>query len=423
MEPGRETSYPTGKGNYVTFVKDANGQISVNGGEKFHAPHSDAVMSQVARTSAQFAGDVMFNFNDLPGFVKRAVGNKQALFSVFNPYLSWSHKASELPGKPGIMSNVLGYNPTHGAITNSPILQRQKAKAFGKLAMRRLALHQSLRGAYSVYDDKGVGQERAYPGQTALTVADPASDGLRSMMMVDLSSGSFSVVADAALRIIMNSGIWAKEAVYSFFVGHPSNDYREMLRNGTETEKNAARLYYMHKSGDLATSKTYAGYFGITGTILHKQLDYLTGGDSTMADAVRSTMKMITGGDLEMLGEAATEIIFPNTTTTSRKFHPSLKKKEAFASWLIGTTFRFGMREVPLKGKHGLLANIDRRAAAVRKGYVLPLQKELAIAKSRGDVDSIQKLTENIRITKRVIEETKRMYKQRANETRAKTRE
>lgn len=411
VEPGRTMQLPTGKGAYVTLVKNANGEISINGGKTFHAPDSPEVMNQVARTSAQFAGDVMFNFNDLPGFVKKSVGNKQVMMSIFNPYLSWSHKASELPGKPGIMSNVLGYNPAHGVITDSPALQRSKSKAFAKLAMKRLALGQSMRGAGKIYDDKGIGQARSWPGTTAMTLASPTSDGVRAMEMTDLSSVHFSVIADAALRLML-SGV---NGAYTMIANKTAEDYKDMLRNGSETQKNAARLYFMSKSGDLASAKTLAGYFGITGTILRAQMKAIDTGTG-IPQAMRSTMRMMVGGDITTLTEAAIEITMPNTDITSRKFYPSLKRKEAFAGWFIGNFFRFGMREIPLKGNRGVMATIDRRVRSVQDHWIKPFEKDLAVARSRGDVEAMKSLKETIKASESVLRSTEKLYRKSAQE-------
>ena len=251
-----------------------------------------------------------------------------------------------------------------------------------------------------------------------MTIASPASNGVRSMEMADLSSGHFSVVADAALRLML-SGV---NGAYTMIANKSTEDYKDMLRNGSETQKNAARLYFMHKSGDLATAKTLAGYFGITGTILRAQMKAIETGTG-IPQAMRSTMRMVVGGDITTLAEAAVEITMPNTDITSRKFYPSLQRKEAFAGWFMGNFFRFGMREIPLKGDRGVMSTIDRRARSVQQHWILPLEKDLAVAHSRGDIDAIKSLQETIKANENALQSTVKIYTDSAKEALRKVRD
>jgi hypothetical protein len=118
------------------------------GGKRFSNPTSRTVPMNdpqidriIGDASAVPAQDIFFDYTDVPNYVKRLRSN--SLTGIASPFVTWSYKAMDLPGKPGLLTKVLSGEPM--IATNDPkIFMRQSGQQMA-LATRRAATMSALR--------------------------------------------------------------------------------------------------------------------------------------------------------------------------------------------------------------------------------------------------------------------------------------
>jgi hypothetical protein len=394
MEAGTEAHLNMGKGRYLTVKKELDGEVTI--GKRKIALDSDVAMKAIAESSTQFAKNILFDFNDMPLFVKRMVGKKGVLTSIFNVYFPWAFKASELPGKKGLMSNIAAYDPMGGMQTNSPMLNRRRAKEFAKLAMRRAMIQEGLRGVAHQYEDQGLGEMMNYDAQENMLITNPYTKDVAFIEQMNMGSASPAVMADAALRLMSTGAIYATqgarlaarglgfETVASMF-GKTPQQYADVLRDKkgvySEQEHQAARLYALHASGRLSNLKQLGNYFGITGGMFNNFIKDMEKGKFRTGTTIQF-LRMMVGGDATVMLEAAAAAGAPEKDWSSRHMMGGddvEPRMEAFGKWWFARAFRFGFREKQLYGKKGGLQRfISNRKNMLKDTFLKPAEDEAA---------------------------------------------
>ncbi len=394
MEAGTEAHLNMGKGRYLTVKKELDGEVTI--GKRKIALDSDVAMKAIAESSTQFAKNILFDFNDMPLFVKRMVGKKGVLTSIFNVYFPWAFKASELPGKKGLMSNIAAYDPMGGMQTNSPMLNRRRAKEFAKLAMRRAMIQEGLRGVAHQYEDQGLGEMMNYDAQENMLITNPYTKDVAFIEQMNMGSASPAVMADAALRLMSTGAIYAGQGaskvlrgmgfktVASMF-GKTPQQYADVLRDKkgvySEQEHQAARLYALHASGRLSNLKQLGNYFGITGGMFNNFIKDMEKGKFRTGTTIQF-LRMMVGGDATVMLEAAAAAGAPEKDWSSRHMMGGddvEPRMEAFGKWWFARAFRFGFREKQLYGKKGGLQRfISNRKNMLKDTFLKPAEDEAA---------------------------------------------
>lgn len=398
LEIGTPMQLPLGKGRFIEVQRTSDGFVRF--GKRKLAMDSPEALGYLAEHSKIFADSTLFDMNDMPGFVRGAVGRHSVAMSIFNAYFPWAFKASEWPGKKGLMSNIAAYDPLGGIQTNSVAINKLRAKEFAKLAMRRTVIQAGLRSAAQERDDQGLSKYTGWDATSNPILMNPYSTDMAVVETMDLGSMTPAVMADAALRIMNTATLevsgrvskLARGAGMTYIAnlfGKSREQYRDVINNPdkyNETERNAARLYQLHTSGNITSLKMVASYLGLTGGMFNQFVTDLDKGRFRTGTQLQF-LRMTVGGTATAMLEAAGEAADPTANMTSRKMLKQTDtgaRKENFGKWWFANLFRFGFRERQLLGSDGGVERyITRRKSMINAAYIKPLEDRKKVARSK----------------------------------------
>lgn len=204
LEPGQSIWLDQGGGNYTKLHRDDAGELRMNNAA---ATQTD-VYTALARQATRSAAAALFDFNETGLMFKGLV--KGGKFGVFNELGSWFFKSLEMPGRQGIFSTAMFFDPRSSYLTTSPKLLEKKAKSFTALMLRRSALHTSVRAVQDIQaqalgdDNSPIAGAFGYGGVSATKVSghDPDESGY-DVNVMDISSaawtGTLAIQAEAAV--------------------------------------------------------------------------------------------------------------------------------------------------------------------------------------------------------------------------------
>jgi hypothetical protein len=211
---GKTMSLDTGGGNRALLYRDDAGQLRLNGKVAEQVDIDAALAKQATRASAA----ALFDFNEAGLLFKKMFKGQTP--GVFNELGSWFAKALEMPGRQGIFSTAMNFDPKTAYLTNDPGLQAGKAAALTGLMVRRTALHASGR-AVQDENERRVGGAVGYARGPTTSTSRGADDGSGyDVNIADLSSSSWmealllqaeSAVAAAGLVRDLLSSLYTKE--------------------------------------------------------------------------------------------------------------------------------------------------------------------------------------------------------------------
>ena len=398
LEIGTPMQLPLGKGRFIEVQRTSDGFVRF--GNRKLAMDSPEALGYLAEHSKMFADSTLFDMNDMPGFVRGAVGRHSVAMSIFNAYFPWAFKASEWPGKKGLMSNIAAYDPLGGIQTKSVAINKLRAKEFAKLAMRRTVIQAGLRGAAQERDDQGLSKYTGWDATSNPILMNPYSTDMAVVETMDLGSMTPAVMADAALRIMNTATLevsgrvskLARGAGMTYIAnlfGKSREQYRDVINNPdkyNETERNAAKLYQLHTSGNITSLKMVASYLGLTGGMFNQFVTDLDKGRFRTGTQLQF-LRMTVGGTATAMLEAAGEAADPTANMTSRKMLKQTDtgaRKENFGKWWFANLFRFGFRERQLLGSDGGVERyITRRKDMINEAYIKPLEDRKKVARSK----------------------------------------
>lgn len=200
LEAGREVALLPGKKKAYVLKRLADGEFEVRvPGQRSQkiGYESQAMFDLVAETAARNAKETLFDFRDVPNYLKNLSGLAGPMSSV-SLFLTWAHKAMEIPGKSGILTSAVGFEPLANIRTNSPTLGAQRAAGLSKLGIKRSVLL----GQAQYYASKNATKEMmgvgGYPNEAASYTPGPKED---TALKTAVSSGNPWSMVDAQLRI------------------------------------------------------------------------------------------------------------------------------------------------------------------------------------------------------------------------------
>jgi len=142
VEPGRDVTLMPSRGRYINMRKNADGSWTVfqRGSSQKISSSSQQYYNLLADTAARTARETLVDFNKTPTALKR-LQSKASFLTPVSMFFTWAHQTMELPGKPGIFSGALNFEPLGHVRTNSPKLLQAQSLGLLKTASKRASLN------------------------------------------------------------------------------------------------------------------------------------------------------------------------------------------------------------------------------------------------------------------------------------------
>lgn len=348
LEPGRTVRLDVGNGRVITVTAEAGGSFKVR--DKAGRPTQMQIGTEpldrvIAKAAIRAAADTLFDFNDLPQFVKK-LGASRNVFNAFNPFAAWAFKAMELPGKKGLVGHMLSFDPSTRYITDSPILAARRAKRMGALSLRRGALaavNQSMarqQGSGLLKDLYGYGGANA---AMRMDLEAPEDEDRYNISYGD----DPAVMADAQWRALQ----LGLTGIGDFFGLNRYGKLAQQQRSKdgkplTTQERRLLALNSKLRAGKIASHRDVAALFGYTGGIFSRAGEAFAEGNLTKG-AVAAT-GLVLGGTAAAGLDAAVAAARPADSAmhgrrTLRK--PGGGRYESLEGYVLNRIIGLGYRE------------------------------------------------------------------------------
>lgn len=182
-KPGEKVRVRVGSDRAVELTRTADGWEGM--GRKF-LDGSDQLADLVAKGAVDSAQRNFINTAHSPLWLQRMRASRWG--TLASPFLSWSFGAMELPGKPGLLRNMMGFDGSYIVETNNPtILGRNAARAM-EVATRRAAILGATRAQLDPNRDETREALTRIPGDTPAIDVQPSHNDPWLVQTKDYSS-------------------------------------------------------------------------------------------------------------------------------------------------------------------------------------------------------------------------------------------
>jgi len=346
VEPGRDVVLMPKRGRNINMRKNADGSWTVfgKGPSKRISSTSQEYYNLIADTAARTARETLVDFNKTPTALKR-LQSKASFLTPVSMFFTWAHQTMELPGKPGIFSGALNFEPLGHVKTNSPYLLRAQSKGLLKLSAKRASLSALARyydtknedaesrvhRIMSGYSSQGVPLVRSRTGEDTFGVSNP------------INANPFSTLATMAR--------FGRGTFYQLFGREAARKASAKApEERSDYDKRMLRLEQSRLAGQLNPIKDAAMLAGLahpTFANVVKQLDKGTedGAIAVMETAVNFLAGTTVGGATRFAYDAAMGNVLRRAKVVQERGEKIDGRFENIADYMIYHIFKEGLRE------------------------------------------------------------------------------
>lgn len=298
-----------GKGRSATFRKINEFEMRGSDGRVMEID-GHAFQDLVAEASVQPALAIAFDYNDIPLYMQSM--KKHGIFGIASPFFTWTYKATDAPGKRGLLSEMLAYTGDGVFATNDPRIQDRRAKAAAMLSLRRTAMFSAARNL--LHEDRDeLGKAAGWtPRQMVMSHFNttPSADHM------DVTS------YDASNPFSASDAVWRMGGAMAAHVFGLGEGAKERMFSGPSLEpqdKQAARLRYLwskQQSGEWFAPEDALAVIGASGgPILKilKELDSRRDGDVDFGKIGMEFVRMMMGGTVAAAVDVGSASVRPST--------------------------------------------------------------------------------------------------------------
>lgn len=346
VEPGRDVVLMPKRGRNINMRKNADGSWTVfgKGPSKRVSSTSQEYYNLIADTAARTARETLVDFNKTPTALKR-LQSKASFLTPVSMFFTWAHQTMELPGKPGIFSGALNFEPLGHVKTNSPYLLRAQSKGLLKLSAKRASIgalaryydtknedaESRVHRIMSGYGSQGVPLVRSRTGEDTFGVSNP------------INAHPFSTLATMAR--------FARGTFYQLFGREAARKASAKApEERSDYDKRMLRLEQSRLAGQLNPIKDAAMLAGLahpTFANVVKQLDKGTedGAIAVMETAVNFLAGTTVGGATRFAYDAAMGNVLRRAKVVQERGEKIDGRFENIADYTIYHIFKEGLRE------------------------------------------------------------------------------
>jgi len=346
VEPGRDVVLMPKRGRNINMRKNADGSWTVFSGGKTRriSSTSQQYYNLIADTAARTARETLVDFNKVPTALKR-LQSKASLLTPVSMFFTWAHQTMELPGKPGIFSGALNFEPLGHIRTNSPYLLKAQSKGLLKLAAKRASIgalaryydtknedgESRVHRIMSGYGSQGAPLVRSRTGEDTFGVSNP------------MNANAFSTTATMA-RLARGLGyqLFGRDAARKASAKAPEerSDY----------DKQMLRLEQSRLAGQLDPLKDAAMLAGLAHPTFANVVKLINRGDedgglALMETAVNFLAGTTVGGATRLAYDAGMGNVLRRAKVVQERGEKIDGRFENIADYMIYHVFKEGLRE------------------------------------------------------------------------------
>ena len=403
----------TGHDGYTYVVKRKVDGKTTYSFPKKKGQKLDSINDRVGAAAATKVHDIVFDYARVPNFV-RAIRNN-SLFTVFSPFVTWTWKALDLPGKKGLMSATLREQPV--IISANPEIM---AAAFKKRHNRNMRKALMLAGATSL-----LSEDHDHYKQVARYGREPLGY-VSALTQMGTDPGSVKTFR------LTNSDIYEPSMIAARNLLSIASMYKEARDQmfGVQPEDAIGGLAHKaFKQGMVLDAKNILRLGQLSGGPLaeYVMMESLGrnewGGAISNSDRWRKLGPALLGSIWHRSSDAMIGIVNPESEYTSRKFEINKSKNmttyerdrilEDNIGWIFRSIVGLGWRDASFLKRSK--QNISQIKKNMTDSMVTPLKEEIKRKKINGDIEGAIELARTAEIAARAIaRESDKLYLQRA---------
>lgn len=403
----------TSHNGYVYVVKrQIDGKTTYSfpkkGGQKL-----GSINDRIGAAAATKVHDLIFDYARVPNFV-RAIRNN-SLFTVFSPFVTWTWKALDLPGKRGLMSATLREQPT--IISANPEIM---SAAFKKRHNRNMRKALMLAGATSLLTE-----DHDYYKQVARYGREPLGY-VSALTQMGSDPGSVKTFR------LTNSDIYEPSMIAArnlFSIASLYKEARDQMFGIQPEDPIGGLAHKAFKQGMVLDAKNILRLGQLSGGPLAEYIMMESlgrnewGGAISNSDRWRKLGPALLGSIWYRSSDAMIGIVNPESEYTSRKFEVNKSKNMTPAErdqilrdnvgWIFRSIVGLGWRDADFAKRSK--QNITQIKKNMTDSMVKPLKDEIKRKRLNRDIEGARKLARTAEIAARAInEEAEKLYRERA---------
>jgi hypothetical protein len=428
LPPGYGLSLNVGHNRWSSIRQTASG-LEVKRGNAWQpiGDGSRELSELIGKGAATWPAKTFFDFNQLPGFIKRGSG----VFSLFSPLFGWAFKAIDVPGKPGIGHAAVNYFPSSQWITDDPNLLRLKAQQAMDLSIRRAVSMAFMRapGRIRTKQEQELAEIMSYgiPQFSLITAPTETSPGTYgpqgNIVALEPSLVGMSLLAEFQMGVADMLGFGPETAIElaNASIAELTPEQREAMR--------LRRMWWRYATGKLGSPADLVRLVGVGGNFAMPAIA------GALSSPYRDVNWKRIGANLAsgVLGKTTINtmdviigLMDPDSQTTTREIvqgEDGQRPEDAFL-WVVRSLTGIGAREI----KSGQIKkDFQRVERTMKRTLVNGANKEirrLQARLSRPDVspEEADEIVRKITVLKEMVRERRGFITETMRESRAAAR-